>query len=475
MSTFWRLLGFLRPYRRGVVWSLVLATLTVGATVLIPSLVGRDHRPDRRRATATSCRGSRPPSPRRGSCGWSSASCAGWSPARCRSASSTTCATGSTRTCSALELGFFDRQQTGQLMSRATVDLQSVRFFLGYGLVFILQSALTILLAAIAMFVVRPGARRHRAGAGAVRGARRRALRPPLAAGAAGGPAADRRADRRRRGERLRRARRQGLRARGAPARALPRQRRSASSTSRCSPRACARSTTRSSASCPSSAWRRSCFFGGRQVITGSLTLGEFTAFYTYLLMLLGPDAHARHRARDVAARDRLGRAHLPDPRPRAAPDRRPPGAPPLPAGNGRVELRDVTLRYHEGARARAARRRPRRRRPARPSRSSARPGRARRRSCRCCPRLYDVDRGRGPRSTAPTCARSTSRRLRHAIALVTDDPFLFSATVHENIAYARPGRDARGGRAGGPARAGARVHRRPARRATTRSSASAA
>ena len=39
-----------------------------------------------------------------------------------------------------LELGFFDRQQTGQLMSRATVDLQAVRFFLGYGLVFILQS-----------------------------------------------------------------------------------------------------------------------------------------------------------------------------------------------------------------------------------------------------------------------------------------------------------------------------------------------
>ena len=56
-----------------------------------------------------------------------------------------------------LELGFFDRQQTGQLMSRATVDLQSVRFFLGYGLVFILQSALTILLAAGAMFVVQPG------------------------------------------------------------------------------------------------------------------------------------------------------------------------------------------------------------------------------------------------------------------------------------------------------------------------------
>src|SRR5271170_7176863 len=50
-----------------------------------------------------------------------------------------------------IELSFFDHQQTGQLMSRATVDLQAVRFFLGYGLVFILQSALTLLLAGVAI------------------------------------------------------------------------------------------------------------------------------------------------------------------------------------------------------------------------------------------------------------------------------------------------------------------------------------
>ena len=56
-----------------------------------------------------------------------------------------------------LELGFFDSQQTGQLMSRTTVDLQSVRFFLGYGLVFMIQSALTIVLAAVAMFADRSG------------------------------------------------------------------------------------------------------------------------------------------------------------------------------------------------------------------------------------------------------------------------------------------------------------------------------
>jgi ATP-binding cassette subfamily B protein len=43
-----------------------------------------------------------------------------------------------------LSFGFYDRHQTGQLMSRATVDLQAVRFFLGYGLIFFTQHVLTI-------------------------------------------------------------------------------------------------------------------------------------------------------------------------------------------------------------------------------------------------------------------------------------------------------------------------------------------
>jgi ABC-type multidrug transport system fused ATPase/permease subunit len=43
-----------------------------------------------------------------------------------------------------LSFGFYDRHQTGQLMSRATVDLQGVRFFLGYGLIFFSQNLLTI-------------------------------------------------------------------------------------------------------------------------------------------------------------------------------------------------------------------------------------------------------------------------------------------------------------------------------------------
>src|SRR5947209_13749002 len=55
-----------------------------------------------------------------------------------------------------LELAFFDEQQTGQLMSRATVDLQAVRFFLGYGLIFILQSMITIGVAAVVMLAANP-------------------------------------------------------------------------------------------------------------------------------------------------------------------------------------------------------------------------------------------------------------------------------------------------------------------------------
>jgi len=53
-----------------------------------------------------------------------------------------------------LSFRFFDRHQTGQLMSRATVDLQNVRFFLGYGLVFLAQHILTVFGVTVLLFVV---------------------------------------------------------------------------------------------------------------------------------------------------------------------------------------------------------------------------------------------------------------------------------------------------------------------------------
>src|ERR687896_349858 len=96
MRTFWRLLGFLRPYRGAVLVSFALAA--------VYDLRNRMY-----------------------------------------------------RHLHSLELSFFDSQQTGQLMSRSTVDLSAVRFFLGYGLIFILQSALTIVIAAAAMLAINPG------------------------------------------------------------------------------------------------------------------------------------------------------------------------------------------------------------------------------------------------------------------------------------------------------------------------------
>jgi len=53
-----------------------------------------------------------------------------------------------------LSFGFYDRHQTGQLMSRATVDLQGVRFFLGYGLIFFFQHVFTVVGVGIVVFLI---------------------------------------------------------------------------------------------------------------------------------------------------------------------------------------------------------------------------------------------------------------------------------------------------------------------------------
>jgi ABC-type multidrug transport system fused ATPase/permease subunit len=53
-----------------------------------------------------------------------------------------------------LSFRFYDTHQTGQLMSRATVDLQGVRFFLGYGLIFLFQNVLTVLSVTVVLFFV---------------------------------------------------------------------------------------------------------------------------------------------------------------------------------------------------------------------------------------------------------------------------------------------------------------------------------
>jgi len=176
-------------------------------------------------------------------------------------------------------------------------------------------------------------------------------------------------------------------------------------------------------------------FFGGRQVINGTLTIGQFSAFYAYLLMLLSPmrtlgiSLSLAQRATAAGARlfqvlDRL-------PRIESRPD-----APGLPPGNGRVELRDVTLEY-EGTR-----------RPALHDVSLevaagttvalvGATGSGKTTLVQLIPRLYDVTSGAVLVDGADVRDVDVAA-LRHEIAVVDDNPFLFSATVAENIAYAR-------------------------------------
>ena len=154
MKVFWRLLGFLRPYRKGVIASLLLAATAMGAGVLIPLLVGE---------TVDEVVAEDPHL-------WPLAAAilgAGllrlvFSVARRLIAGRVSLGVEFDLRnlmyahLQRLELGFFDGQQTGQLMSRSTVDLQAVRFFLGYGLIFIMQSALTIVIVAVVMLAVNP-------------------------------------------------------------------------------------------------------------------------------------------------------------------------------------------------------------------------------------------------------------------------------------------------------------------------------
>ena len=123
--------------------------------------------------------------------------------------------------------------------------------------------------------------------------------------------------------------------------------------------------------------------FGGRQVIDGSLSLGDFTAFYAYLLLLIGP-MRSLGIVLGLAQRATASGARLFEILDREPGLVAPPGAPPLPEGRGRVELRDVTFQYEHRRRGRRCRTSTSSSRPARPSRWSAPPAPARPRWSSC-------------------------------------------------------------------------------------------
>ena len=340
-------------------------------------------------------------------------------------------------------------------MSRGTVDLQAVRFFLGYGLVFILQSILTIALAGVVMIAVEPKLGlialipvpfviviSYRYG---------RRARPAI--GEVQQRIAELTADAE---ENI-----TGVRVVKAFARESRQLERFRRSSGRVFEQAMVTTRLESRYNpaigfLPQLGLAAVLLLGGRAVIHAQLTLGQFTSFYLYLNMLISPmrslgvTLNLAQRATASGARI----FQLLDREPRLSDT---PGAPPLPAGSGHVQLRGVTLRYadphDELGMSESAKR------STTDDTTTARAvlhdidldvpagrtvalvgatGSGKTSLVALISRLYDPSAGEVLLDGADVREIELGS-LRAAVAVVSDDPFLFSASVAENIAYARP------------------------------------
>ncbi len=501
MSTFYRLLGFLRPYRRGLTVSWILASLAMVMTVALPLLTGHaveainngvhhaaHHQPAQRAHDRTKLLTLALAILAVVLVRWVAMYWRRMVAGRMSLDVEYDLRERVYGHLQRLELGFFDHQQTGQLMSRATVDLQAVRFFLGYGLVFILQAILTIVLAGVVMIYINPGL-------GLI------ALAPvPFVVvisyryGRRARPAIQE--VQQRIGELTADAEENitGVRVVKAFAREPRQLERFKRSSGRVFEQAMV--TTRLEATynpvigfLPQLGLAAVLLLGGESVIHAHLTLGQFTSFYLYLNMLISP-MRSLGVTLNLAQRATASGARI-----FQVLDREPhlaerPGAPPLPAGNGRVELRGVTLRYEDphdelagiGSSTAARRAAQDGAAPAVASPGEAFAQRDTDSTSNGAPALaaepqtaravlHDIDldvpagqtvalvgaTGSGKTSLVALISRLydpaagsvlldgadvrdvSLPSLRGAVAVVSDDPFLFSASVAENIAYARP------------------------------------
>src|SRR3954466_11933166 len=154
-ATFRRLLGFLRPYRTGLIISIVLAVGSQAAQIALVWVTGRQAIDGALLGHDTQ------------RLWWTVAAIVGLGILRAGLMAARRLLSGQIALDVEMDMrsglyahlvrlsfGFYDRHQTGQLMSRATVDLQGVRFFLGYGLIFFFQHVFTIIGVAIFVFLI---------------------------------------------------------------------------------------------------------------------------------------------------------------------------------------------------------------------------------------------------------------------------------------------------------------------------------
>ncbi len=435
MRTYRRLMGFLRPYRAQLWGSLVFAWAAMGMTVLIPYLIGQ--------AVNAIKDGDKPDLLPLALAIFAAAVLRlGLIVVRRVVAGKVSLGVefdlrqAFYAHLQRLELGFFDSQQTGQLMSRATVDLQSIRFFLGYGLIFITQTVLTIVLASAVMFWMNPWLALI-------------ALAPaPLVAYVAS------------RYNRVSRPAQQEVQQRIAEltaeaeenvsgiriVKAFAREEHQLSRFRRAVTRVFDQSIYSTKLQAffspllgllPQLGIALVLLVGGREVIAGNLSPGDFTAFYFYMVMLAGPmrmlGMTMGMAQRAIASGNRLFEILDREPRIQS-----PPEAPALPAGGGRVELRGVTLHY-EGAEEVPALEEIDLSVEAGKTVALVGPsGSGKTSLVALIARLYDPTAGEVLVDGADVRAVEVAS-LRSEIAFVADDSFLFTASVAENIAYARP------------------------------------
>ena len=433
MPTFRRLLGFLRPHRRELWGSLVFAWGAMAMTVLIPLLIGRT-------VNAIESGDREALLPLVGFIMAAAILRLGLTMVRRIIAGRVSLAVEFDLRQSLynhlqrLELGFFDNQQTGQLMSRATVDLQAIRFFLGYGLIFFSQSLLTVVLAGAVMFVINPWlalialAPTPFVILTAVRFTRQ--SRPAMQEVQQRMAELTAEAEENVTGIRVVKAFAQEdyqlSRFQGSVNRLFDQSIKSTRIQAFFSPLIGA---------LPQLGTAAVLLVGGTAVINGNLDLGEFTAFYTYMIILASPMRMVGMALgmgqRAIAAGNRLFEVLDRDPEITA-----PEGAPVLPDGDGRVVLEGVSLRYapetpealsdidlvvEGGSRVALVG-------PSGSGKSSL---------VSLIARLYDPVRGRISIDGADLTTVDVDS-LRSETAYVSEDSFLFGDTVAANIAYAR-------------------------------------
>ncbi|HEU4738129.1 MAG TPA: ABC transporter ATP-binding protein [Solirubrobacterales bacterium] len=435
MRTYRRLMGFLRPYRAQLWGSLIFAWAAMGMTVLIPYLIGQ--------AVNAIKNGDKPDLLPLALAIFAAAVLRlGLIVVRRVVAGKVSLGVefdlrqAFYAHLQRLELGFFDSQQTGQLMSRATVDLQSIRFFLGYGLIFITQTVLTIVLASAVMLWMNPWLALI-------------ALAPtPLVVYVAS------------RYNRVSRPAQQEVQQRIAEltaeaeenvsgiriVKAFAREEHQLGRFQRAVARVFDQSIYSTKLQAffspllgllPQLGIALVLLIGGREVINGNLLLGDFTTFYIYLVMLAGPmrmlGMTMGMAQRAIASGNRLFEILDREPRIQS-----PPQAPVLPSGGGAVELRGVTLHY-EGAEEVPALEEVDLSVEAGKTVALVGPsGSGKTSLVALIARLYDPNEGEVLVDGADVRSVEVAS-LRSEIAFVADDSFLFTASVAENIAYARP------------------------------------